>query len=225
MLQEEPLIAALTFAAHTSGLYCGYCFKKSERSSHTAFEPDALRSVFCSQKCNLRAKLQTENFLFGEGSALPLGVDDEPSHEAKADRREAQDAYIDLWKESGKAGVMIAARITALQVNAEIIKVVPNADALKDEFPRLCFVNDYSISDHMERLRYIDLDIPKGELRGLHHLLATTFPALIASHTDERHTVLRGKVAYNAIAVTGSDSDEKVWNSSQTDQERFSDFH
>lgn len=207
--QEEPLVAALDFDTHKSATYCGHCFRNMKGAVPAAIEADVLRTVFCSQQCNVRAKLQTDNFLFGEGRALPLGLDDEPSDEAKVDRKEAQEAFIDLWRNSNKTSLMIAARLAALQINAEIIKAVPSAEAFQQEFPKLCFINDYSISDHMERLRYLDLDVPKAELRSSQHLLAMTTPALAASHTDERYLVLRGKVTYNAIGVNFDENTER----------------
>jgi import receptor subunit TOM20 len=206
--QEEPLVAALDFAAHRSGSFCAYCFKRIKDGTLALIEPDVLRGAFCSQQCNLRAKLQSDNFLFGEGRALPLGLDEEPSDEAKTDRKEAQEQFIDIWKNSGKASVMLAARLSALQVNAEIVKAVPQADTLKIEFPKLCFVDDYSVSDHTERLRYVDIDVPKSESRSLQHVLAMTMPTLSASYTDERYSVMRGKIAYNAIAIN-SDEDKE----------------
>lgn len=157
--------------------------------------------MFCSQQCNLRLKLQTDNFLFGEGPALPLGIDNEPSSEAKADRKEAQEAFIELWNDSKKTEMILVARLTALQINAEVIKAIPNADSLRTEFPQTCFFGDYSVSDHMERLRYIDQESPKTELRAMQHLLAMTMPSLAASHTDERYNIMKGKIAYNRIGI------------------------
>ena len=195
------MVAALDFGSYKSGDFCTHCFKRLQAGTHASIEPDSLRGAFCSQQCNLRTKLQTDNFLFAEGRALPLGLDEEPSEEAKVDKKEAQEGFIDTWKNSGKASVLLAARLSALQVNAEIVKAVSQAEALRAEFPQLCFVHEYSVADHMERLRFIDTEIPKVELRSLQHLLAVTMPTLSATFTDERYSVMRGKIAYNAFSV------------------------
>lgn len=61
--------------------------------------------------------------------------------------------------------------------------------------------SDYSLYDHLERLRYLEVEAPAQETKLLRSVFQTALPGLEAFITDERHATLKGKMAYNAYGV------------------------
>lgn len=118
------------------------------------------------------------------------------SGESRKERDVAQVAFVDHLKKNGKATPLLVARFVARQVSAETAKVVPGNMyyAPPDN-------GDYTMDDHFERLRYLELNPPEDEYRLLGKVLSTALPGLEQLINDERHTTLMGKMAYNAYGV------------------------
>lgn len=71
--------------------------------------------------------------------------------------------------------------------------------------------SDYSLYDHLERLRYLEVEAPAQETKLLRSVFQTALPGLEAFITDERHATLKGKMAYNAFGVVyNGGRDDKV---------------
>lgn len=71
--------------------------------------------------------------------------------------------------------------------------------------------SDYSLYDHLERLRYLEVEAPEQETKSLRDVFQTALPGLEAFITDERHAMLKGKMAYNAYGVVyNGGRDDKV---------------
>lgn len=59
----------------------------------------------------------------------------------------------------------------------------------------------YGIGDHLERLRYLEIAPNKEEVTLLSNVLEMALPGLEGFIMEERHTILSGKVKYNAFGV------------------------
>lgn len=149
----------------------------------------------------MQAKSQHHNLLFGDEEILPINLGMDMPEAAKEARPKMQDAFVEFWKGSGSSGLLLTSRLVALQIIAELAKAMPHVSGLKADLPELSVDTEYTVYDHMERLRFIDVEIPEGEHKTLNELMVSTLPFLDNGHPDERHTLFRGKTAYNAIGV------------------------
>lgn len=71
--------------------------------------------------------------------------------------------------------------------------------------------SDYTLYDHLERLRYLEIEVPEQETNLLRSVFETAIPGLESFITDERHATLKGKMAYNAYGVVyNGGRDDKV---------------
>lgn len=208
--QEQPIVATLDGDLQGSGLYCSHCLRQIVKGVAIA-SSDRLSSVYCSKKCQTQSGIQSQNFLFGDEAPLPLP-------EAAGDlgrgspRSKAQDELVKVWKNAG-SGFFLVARLTVMTIMYELSKILPeeNAGALRSELPEILQGSEYSMVDHLDRLRFIDVSVPEEEQKALNSVLSVTLGAPETVHTDERHTTLRGKIAYNAIGVCfGGGRSDKV---------------
>lgn len=71
---------------------------------------------------------------------------------------------------------------------------------------------DFSLADHMERLRLVEVKPKEEELPLISAVLEKTLPGLEQFIPEERHLMLLGKVIYNAIGV-GSRDDKVCFGS------------
>lgn len=174
-------------------------------------ESDRLGSIYCSETCQTRHGIQSQDLLFSDRSPLPAEIAVDLPQAAVEDRPKTQDALAKFWRESGSSGLLLVARLVALQVIAELAKALPTAGDMKAQLPELSINDQYTVYDHFERLRFIDVDVPEEEFQTLRSLLLATLPFLEDAHTDERHGMFRGKIAYNAIGIYfGEGRDNKV---------------
>jgi import receptor subunit TOM20 len=158
----------------------------------------------------LRAESQT--LLFGPEYAIPAELN--PTNqdpEAVKKREDAQIAFARFVRESGRAQVMLVARFMARQVVNETVKLLPtghrSAPTQTDEWTE----HGYTLFDHMERVRFLELSGKEGEAEHLRAILKANLQGLEDFVTDERYTVLIGKMAYNAYGVSFSGGrDDKV---------------
>jgi import receptor subunit TOM20 len=69
----------------------------------------------------------------------------------------------------------------------------------------------YTLFDHMERVRYLELNGKEQEAEHLREILKANLQGLEDFVTDERYTVLVGKMAYNAYGISPAGGrDDKV---------------
>ncbi|KAH7916790.1 hypothetical protein BJ138DRAFT_1131771 [Hygrophoropsis aurantiaca] len=207
--KEEPIASVLDADVQLKGTHCSHCFR--EIQDDTAIRPDSdrLNSVYCSKDCQIKYKSYSHTLLFTLESAVPADLSTDVSAPAKEERDYAQQAFADYLKRTGKAAPILVARFLARQVGTETAKmsrgiVLPNME------PTLTDGGDYTLYDHVERLRYLEVTSPEEEVKLFRDVLQTALPGLEQFVTEERHATFLGKMAYNMYGVTfGNGRDDK----------------
>jgi mitochondrial import receptor subunit TOM20 len=129
-----------------------------------------------------------------------------------ASREAAQIAFVDYINKNAKAVPLLVARFIARQVASETVKLVPNLGGAQppSDIPE-AESGEYTMYDHVERLRYLEVNAPEEEIKIVSQVLSSALPGLEQFVTEERHATLLGKMAYNAYGVCfGSGRDDKV---------------
>lgn len=173
---------------------------------------DPLKSVYCSKDCQVKSKFQSQGLLFSLEPPVPpvlaLGMPQQDT----ASREAAQKAFISYINKNTKAVPLLAARFIARQVANESTKLMPTAGAQPpSDIPDTANGN-YTVYDHIERLRYLEVNAPEEEIKILSQVLSAALPGLEQFITEERHATLLGKMAYNSYGVCFSDGrDDRVY--------------
>jgi len=212
-LQEEPITAALDLDLESKGTHCSQCLRKVDSAMSLHLPDDPLQTSYCSKDCQTKARLEHHNLLFGLDPPLPNEPSTAPtSEEAKQDRRKAQERFVTSLRSNGKVASLMVARFLGKQVAAETAKLGTSASGVTPITSHGETTNeDYSLYDHIERLRYLELPTQDEEAKLLSQVLEMAMPGLEQFITDERYTTLKGKVAYNAIGVSyGGGRSDKV---------------
>ena len=203
--QERPVVVALDSDLETKGTHCAYCFRTIPEGTAVVTENDKLGAAYCSKDCQVKGNYSWHNLYFGGEPVLPPDLDQGGgvgSLTAEA-RNTAQNAYVEWRKANSKQANILAARFIAKQVALETQKMSKDkAGPLGNEIAQLADGKDlYGIQDHMERLRFVDGHVTDEEVKVLRDVLGAALPGLEDSIVEERHAVLVGKMAYNAIGV------------------------
>ena len=213
VLQELPVVAVLDPDLEGQGTYCSHCLRSIEQDKAIRPESDRFDSAYCSEDCRERAKIQTQNLLFGLDAVLPPELDQGQSELTKPARDEVQKKFADYIKEQGRSVLMLSSRFVARQVAIETAKMAPNkTGVLARELEEAQIGGtEYSLYDHMERLRFTEGKVSEEETKLLCAVLGAALPGLEQSVTDERFATYQGKMAYNAIGICYNDGrDDKV---------------
>jgi hypothetical protein len=119
-----------------------------------------------------------------------------------ASREAAQIAFVDYINKNAKAVPLLVARFIARQVANETEKLMPNAGGVQppSDIPE-AESGEYTMYDHIERLRYLEIEVPEEEIKIVSQILSSALPGLEQFVTEERHATLLGKMAYNAYGV------------------------
>jgi import receptor subunit TOM20 len=211
MAQERPIVTVLDPDLEGKGLHCSQCLRQIDDGG-TALRPDGdrLTSAFCSKECEAKLKAESQLLLFGPEYAVPIELNPNEDPEFAKKREEAQIAFARFVRESGRIHVTLVARFIARQVVNETVKLLPaghpSAPTETDEW----MGHGYSLFDHMERVRFLELIAKEDEAEQLRAILKANLEGLENFVTDERYTVLIGKMAYNAygISLSGGRGDE-----------------
>lgn len=172
-------------------------------------ENDPLGSIYCSKDCQLKAKLQHHNILFGSEPLLPEEVPADAAA-SPAQRAAAQQAFLQYLTEGaakGKSGSLLTARFICRQVAIETKKALQMlggmAGPYNTELPETHSKEgeDYGLWDHVERLRFLGIEIPKEENEIVCEVLRCALPGLERFLVPEKHAELKGKMLYNAIGI------------------------
>ncbi|THH15204.1 hypothetical protein EW146_g5225 [Bondarzewia mesenterica] len=199
--KEQPVVAVLDADLEGQGVYCSHCLRHISKDMAIRPETDLLNSAYCSKECQVNAKNHSQNILFGSESPLPPELlSPGQTVEVPEERRIAQEEFVKYLKSSEKSSHLLVARFIARQVAEEIAKMTPKATDLGTSNEN----NEYSLYDHIERLRYLESEVPQEETKSLATLFQTVLPGLDQFITDERHATLTGKMLYNAYGVTFS---------------------
>jgi import receptor subunit TOM20 len=214
--QEQPIIAVLDPDLEGKGSHCSQCLRQIDKSAALSPHGDRLASSFCSKECEAKLKAESQLLLFGPESAFPIELTPNQDPESTKRREETQAAFARFVRESGGGTqVMLVARFIARQVGNETAKLLPPNDSSappasvqgEDEWT----ANGYTLFDHMERVRYLELSGKESGAEQLRGVLRANLPGLEDFVTDERYTVLIGKIAYNAYGILpASGRDDKV---------------
>ncbi|KAK0243121.1 MAS20-domain-containing protein [Armillaria nabsnona] len=210
--KEHPIVTALDADIQSAGTHCSHCLRLIESSISIKSPSDPLSSTYCSKACQLLSKSQSHNLLFTTERPLPAEIPmDPPTPEILEERRKAQAAFVAYLQKEGKAGPLLVARFVARQIAFETLKLMPGYTGKPDEQH---FTDsegeEYMLADHMERLRYIEADLPTEEAPLLAKVLGSAVADLDKFMTDEHMAQLRGKIAYNAYGVCfGEGRDDK----------------
>jgi hypothetical protein len=132
--------------------------------------------------------------------------------EATGKRDTAQTAFVKYIMEKKKVVPLLVARFIGRQVAVETQKMLPNPSSLMhtSDIPE-AEGGEYSLYDHIERLRYLEMSTEKKEVTLVKEVLRTALPGLEDFVTDERYAMLLGKMAYNSYGVCfGGGRDNRV---------------
>ena len=216
--QEQPIVVVLDPDLEGKGSHCSQCLRQIDEGTALKPDGDRLASAFCSQECEGKLKAESQLLLFGPEYAIPIELNPNQDPENVKKREDAQMAFAHFIRESGKTQATLVARFIARQVINETLKLLPNhpsnsttpsqaAAAADNEWT----TNGYSLFDHMERVRFLELSGKEGEAEQLRSIMKANLPGLEEFVTDERYTVLTGKMAYNAYGISPSGGrDDKV---------------
>jgi hypothetical protein len=113
-----------------------------------------------------------------------------------ARRRAAQSRLVDFVRSSGRTGVLLVARFIGRMIADEAKKFEPGQTSKSES-------KEYSLYDHLERLRYLELGQSVWEKQGelLAEVLKTAEEGLEEFLKGERYGEMLGKMEYNPIGV------------------------
>jgi len=212
--QERPIVSVLDPDLEGKGSHCSQCLRQIDDGAALRPDGDRLTSAFCSKECEAKLKAESQSLLFGPEYAIPVELNpkEDPSFAEK--REDAQIAFARFVQESGgRTRVTLVARFIARQVVNETVKLLPaghpSVPTETDEWTG----HGYTLFDHVERVRFLELelDAKEDEAEQLRAILKANLQGLEDFVTNERYTVLIGKMAYNAYGISFSGGrDDKV---------------
>ncbi|KAI0268230.1 MAS20-domain-containing protein [Gloeopeniophorella convolvens] len=200
--KERPIVSALDSDLRGKGTHCSHCLRQISDGEAIKAEGDPLDSVFCSPECLTKLKTESQTLLFGPEYAIPVELNPNQDPESIKAREDAQAAFARFIKESGRAGIALAARFIARQVVNETAKLLPAGHPAIPAHAGEWTADGYTLFDHMERVRFLELTGKEDEAAHLRAILKANLQGLEDFVTDERYTVLLGKMAYNAYGVS-----------------------
>ncbi|PSR75045.1 hypothetical protein PHLCEN_2v9375 [Hermanssonia centrifuga] len=221
--KEDPLVVALDSDLQQMGTHCSHCLRLIHKGMAIKPESDRLNAIYCSKECQVASKAESQNLLFTLESPLPPGMDQGLSSLTKPKREEAQKVFTDYLKSTGKTNPLLLARLLARQISLETAKFTPNQPGGIVEPPLTDEGSPgYGISDHIERLRYIDVNALEAERKMITEVLGSALPGLESTLPEDKHALAMGKIAYNAFGVcySGGRDDKPVSTARPEDQER-----
>lgn len=207
------------------GTYCAHCLRAidPETSLSTTDNSHTFPQTYCSNECQLAAKSQYHSLLFTLDNPLPAELTAQtgglPDAVLEA-RKEAQEKFAEFVKKNGKSTPLLVARFIARQVAIETQKLASasalgagalgaaaapsqKSSALASDFTDAEGTNDsYTLSDHLERLRYLEVERNEDEENLLIDVLKLALPGLEEFMTAQKHAIVSGKMAYNAFGVS-----------------------
>ncbi|KIM75022.1 hypothetical protein PILCRDRAFT_13960 [Piloderma croceum F 1598] len=209
--KENPAVTVLDFDLQEKGTHCTHCLRLIQTGIAIKLPTDRFNSVYCSKDCLAKSKAQSQGLLFGLEPPVPLGLSLGMPQQDTTAREAAQSAFVDYIKKNGKAVPLLVARFIARQVANETLKLIPNAVGAQppSDIPE-AESGGYTMYDHLERLRYLDVKAPEEEIKIVSRVLSSALPGLEQFVTEERHATLLGKMAYNSYGVCfGDGRDDK----------------
>lgn len=202
------MVAVLDPDLESKGSHCSQCLRHIDSAMSLRFPDDPLQTSYCSKTCQSKARSEFHNLLFGVDSLFP----DDPStaarsKDAKENRRIAQAKFVESLRSSGRVAPLLVARLISHQATASLGTSPSELAATTGERAS----NEYTLFDHVERLRFLELPTQSEEIKLLSQVLETAMPGLEQFISDEKYTILKGKMAYNVIGICfGNGRNNKV---------------
>ncbi|KAI0650238.1 MAS20-domain-containing protein [Trametes meyenii] len=218
--EESPVVVALDADLEGKGIRCSYCFVTIPEGESVSSAHDKLDSVYCSEDCRDRASTSWQNILFGLEPVLPPELDQGMGELTTEQRDKAQVPFVEYIK-AQKQAHLLAARVAAKQIAHETAKLLPSRiGTVVEELRAIADGKDqYSIGDHVERLRFVNGEIASEEVKLLGAVMGSALPGMEQSVQEERQATLIGKMEYNAIGVViGEGRDDRPVSSDRPEE-------
>ena len=210
-VQENPVVTVLDPDLQDKGSHCSHCLRQIQKGMAIGPSSDSLESVYCSKDCQVKSKIQSQNLLFSLDPPLPTELAPLMPPQGLEARKNAQMAFVAYIKRISKAAPLLVAKFIARQVAFETANMIPLGSSLFGSDLPEADGGQYTLYDHIERLRYLDVPAPEQEVKLLSNVLKTALPGLEQFITDERHAMLLGKMGYNMYGICfDSGRDDKV---------------
>ncbi|OZJ01847.1 hypothetical protein BZG36_04940 [Bifiguratus adelaidae] len=190
LFEEDPVVSGLLPKLEGQD-FCNFCLKQIS-SGEAVHCKNCDTVVFCSSTCHKTAADQYHQYL------CP-GKDDIDTKEH---------AFLDYASENNVKYPTMIARFLATMVYEETTKTPTGKD------------DEYNTWDHIERLRYLEVqasDKEKKEIELLKGLLGPKVPGIDEFVTEERYLTLKGKLLYNAYGVQTIATGDKEFEASSED--------
>jgi len=219
--KETPEIATLDPDLLTLGTHCAYCLRVIVPGMSLQSEGDRLSVSYCSRECQTNAHTKYSKLISTLEPPVPE-VAPEITPEMLSERKKAQDAFVNfLEKKDAKfqSYTYLTAQFIALYLMDEIRQVI--AQGGQSMLPG-GKTGEYSLSDHFERLRYLEVSNLDDQYKLINELFGHTMPGLDQFITPDRFCTLMGKMAYNVFGVSysGGRGDKPESPMRPEDQER-----
>lgn len=202
--KERPIVSVLDPDLEGKGSHCSQCLRQIDDGAALRPDGDRLTSAFCSKACEAKLKAESQSLLFGPEYAIPLELNPNEDPEYSKKREDAQIAFARFVHESGggRTHVTLVARFIARQVVNETVKLLPTGHPSVPTETDEWTGHGYTLFDHVERVRFLELNADEDEAEQLRAILKANLQGLEDFVTDERYTVLIGKMAYNAYGIS-----------------------
>ena len=209
--QERPIVSVLDADLEGNGSHCSQCLRQLHDGDALKPDGDRLASAFCSKECEAKLKVESQSLLFGPEYAIPIELNPNEDSGFAQKRDDAQTAFARFIRESGRIHVTLVARFIARQVVNETVKLLPPGHPSAPTENGEWTGHGYTLFDHMERVRFLELNANEDEAEQLRAILKANLQGLEEFVTNERYTVLIGKLAYNAYGISfAGGRDDKV---------------
>jgi len=201
--KETPAVATLDPDLMSKGSHCAQCLRVIVPGLSLQPEGDLLSASYCSRECQTTARSKYGKLLFTLEPPVPE-VAPEITPSMTSGRKKGQEAFVKfLQSEDAKfqSYTYLTAQFIAIYLMDELVQVTSGEG--KSPFSSGS-VDDYTLSDHFERLRYLELSKLEDQYKIVNDIFEHAMPGLERFLTLDRFCTLMGKMAYNAFGVTYS---------------------
>jgi mitochondrial import receptor subunit TOM20 len=156
-------------------------------------EGDPLSSSFCSRECQTTAWSKYNRLLFSLEPPIPE-IATEITSDMNSRRKKAQEAFVEFLhrqKAQFQNCTFLATQFIAIYIMDGLGVNGPFASTR---------VNEYALSDHFERLRYLELPNLEEQFKLVHGVFENIMPGFQFLPL-QNFSSLVGKIAYNAFGV------------------------
>lgn len=195
-------MAALDPDIQAAKSHCSHCLRVVDSSTAIKVTADPLAVVYCSSACQSASKSQHHAILFTLEPVLPPQATEAAiTPEMIETRRKVQLQFAEYLQKHEGNNLLLVARFVARQIVSELTQFIPSTSRVSVGDFTDADGKKYSLGDHLERLRYIDVPESQQSRQVFSPVLEAAIPSLSAYIVDDRFNQLLGKMAYNAFGV------------------------